>query len=157
MLFIAHRGNFSGAKPNLENSPDYIDEAIRAGYDVEVDLRYENNKLMLGHDKGQYEINKEWLFERQDFLWIHGKTIETIHYLTNLMFEDELNYFFHEEDECCLTSRKWVWGHPKSHYFPEMILVCPGRSNWTFDQIMSAEGLCDDYISSFRNSKQKNG
>ena len=37
MIRIAHRGNFAGINRDRENSPDYIEEAIAAGYNVEVD------------------------------------------------------------------------------------------------------------------------
>ena len=34
MIFISHRGNLNGPEPLRENCPSYIDEALRAGYDV---------------------------------------------------------------------------------------------------------------------------
>ena len=40
MKLIAHRGNVSGPKPSQENNPEYIDEALFAGFDAEIDLRY---------------------------------------------------------------------------------------------------------------------
>jgi hypothetical protein len=41
----AHRGNLFGPKPELENTPDYIDQAIKFGFKVEVDvwLNSDNN------------------------------------------------------------------------------------------------------------------
>ena len=38
MKLISHRGNLNGRIPERENHPDYIDEAIEAGYDVEIDI-----------------------------------------------------------------------------------------------------------------------
>ena len=38
MILISHRGNIDGRIPEKENHPNYIDAAIKAGYDVEVDL-----------------------------------------------------------------------------------------------------------------------
>jgi len=37
-IFIAHRGNIGLANSKKENSPEYIDEAIKAGFDVEIDV-----------------------------------------------------------------------------------------------------------------------
>ena len=34
MKLIAHRGNISGPKPSQENNPEYIDEALFAGFDA---------------------------------------------------------------------------------------------------------------------------
>ena len=64
MKIISHRGNFLGANPETENNPNQIDYVIDKGFDVEIDLWIQNNKLFLGHDKPIYEINQKWLFER---------------------------------------------------------------------------------------------
>ena len=57
MIKISHRGNLFGPNLKLENSPDYVVEAIRSGYDVEIDFWVVDDKLFLGHDSPQYEIN----------------------------------------------------------------------------------------------------
>jgi hypothetical protein len=51
MIYISHRGNVDGKKPHLENKPEYIDEAISLGYDVEIDVWCIDGGLMLGHDE----------------------------------------------------------------------------------------------------------
>lgn len=61
MILISHRGNIDGKKPHLENQPDYIDEAIALGYDVEIDVWLIDGVLFLGHDAPQYEISDVWL------------------------------------------------------------------------------------------------
>ena len=50
MYLISHRGNINGIEKNNENNPDYINQAISSGYDVEVDVRYESGQFFLGHD-----------------------------------------------------------------------------------------------------------
>ena len=75
---ISHRGNLSGKAPNLENKPNYIDNAIYEGFDVEIDVWYKDNQLYLGHDKPQYSITIEWIENRKEKLWIHCKNIEAI-------------------------------------------------------------------------------
>jgi len=50
--FISHRGNLAGPMPEFENRPDYIDNALDLGFDVEVDLWSYDNKFFLGHDEG---------------------------------------------------------------------------------------------------------
>ena len=55
-----------------ENNPEYINKAIEKGYDVEIDVRFENKKFFLGHDFNQFEINKEFLLNKK--LWCHAKT-----------------------------------------------------------------------------------
>ena len=57
IYLIAHRGNLTGKNPEKENHPDYIDEAIDCGYDVEIDVWDDSGKLVLGHEVPQYEID----------------------------------------------------------------------------------------------------
>ena len=38
MIFIAHRGNFSGPDKATENSVQSIDAALLKGFDVEIDV-----------------------------------------------------------------------------------------------------------------------
>ena len=38
MILISHRGNINGKKPDLENKPEYIQNAIKLGYNVEIDV-----------------------------------------------------------------------------------------------------------------------
>ena len=77
MIFIAHRGNLNGPNSIDENKPDYLLEAINKGYYVETDLWVIDNKLFLGHDKPQYEINIDFLLNIKDKLFCHCKNIFT--------------------------------------------------------------------------------
>lgn len=60
MILISHRGNLMG-KTSYENEPDYIMNAIKEGFDVEIDVWYQNNTLYLGHD---YAQNRFKLFKK---------------------------------------------------------------------------------------------
>ena len=46
MILIAHRGNLFG-KSEEENHPDFIDQALLQGFDVEIDLWYKNGSLII--------------------------------------------------------------------------------------------------------------
>ena len=52
-LYISHRGNLHGPNSCLENTLDYITEAINCGFDVEIDVWLHKNKWYLGHDEPQ--------------------------------------------------------------------------------------------------------
>ena len=60
MIFISHRGNLSGPNPKLENSINYINEALKK-FDVEIDLWFHQRKFYLGHDMPQYEVDINFL------------------------------------------------------------------------------------------------
>ena len=76
MILISHRGNIDGKKPERENSPEYILEAIEFGYHVEVDVWYKDNQLYLGHDGPQYETDVAFL--KNEKLWCHCKNSEAL-------------------------------------------------------------------------------
>lgn len=102
---ISHRGNVSGRNPSRENSPSFIMEALEMGFDVEIDLWLVNNKCWLGHDEPQYKIEKDFLINRKDKLWVHSKNLESISFLMN----EDLNWFWHENDKMVLTSKGYPW------------------------------------------------
>ena len=47
MFKIAHRGNLKGPNQRFENEPSYIIEALKEGFDVEVDVWLLKDKLYL--------------------------------------------------------------------------------------------------------------
>ena len=67
MILISHRGNRNGKNVDRENSPDYIQEALDEGYDVEIDVWVKDDKFFLGHDEPEYTTDKEFLMK--DGLW----------------------------------------------------------------------------------------
>ena len=66
MVLIAHRGNTDGRFESYENEPNYIDKALKKGYDVEIDIWVIEGNFYLGHDKPQYGITLEWLDKRKN-------------------------------------------------------------------------------------------
>lgn len=144
MILIAHRGNINGKIPERENQPDYIDEAIFQGYDVEIDLRLDSEeKLYLGHDECQYHIDINWLLERKDFLWIHCKTVEGIVRLKGTA----LNYFFHDTDDCTLTSQGYIWAFPGKQPIKGSIAAMPDNNDKNLTQCL---GICSDYVKKYK-------
>jgi hypothetical protein len=75
MKLISHRGNYNAILPDRENKPSYIDTTLSMGYDVEVDIRYIDNKFYLGHDKPDIEVSDEWILTRKENIWFHCKKI----------------------------------------------------------------------------------
>lgn len=144
MILISHRGNLSGKQVYLENSPEYIDEAISLGFDVEIDIRLFDNNLYLGHDYPQYIVTKDWLLERTNKLWIHCKNYESISYFNHL--SERFNYFWHQSDDLVLTSLGYIWAHPGKQPIENSIAVLPELLS---DSIDNCLGVCSDYIVKF--------
>lgn len=146
-LLIAHRGNILGPNPDRENSPDYIKEALDQGYHVEIDVWKIDDKFVLGHDKPQYEVKAKYLNNK--YFWLHAKNIEAVSYLNaQSVISNFINCFYHDTDDCVLTSQKWLWVYPgRLIVGPRAIAVMPERvDGW---DISKATGVCSDYPNNY--------
>lgn len=120
-VFISHRGNIDGVNPDRENSPDYIDEALKVGFDCEIDLRMKGGDPHLGHDTPDYPITAAWIRERIDALWIHVKEYEALVWLMDNC--PEATFFCHEADRFTLLSNGWVWSHDLSNRMTDRCVI----------------------------------
>jgi hypothetical protein len=143
MILISHRGNLTGRIPNNENNITYIDEAINAGFDVEIDMWWVDGRVYLGHDEPQYEVDDNWLSERVDKLWVHCKNVE----LLNWIRSTSLHWFWHENDTMVLTSKNYMWVHSGKQPIIGSIAVMPEIHN---DDISKCIGVCSDYINNYK-------
>ena len=151
MILIAHRGNTTGAQPQLENNPSYILRALSAGFDCEIDVWKVEQQLLLGHDEPTYETSFDFL--KKEGLWCHAKNLQALAFL----LEHNIHCFWHEDDTVTLTSRGYIWTHSsKSEYKYLMqrysIAVMP-EWNETNDFISSCAGVCSDVIEDYRKYK----
>lgn len=141
MIKIAHRGNLHGPNPDKENHPDYLLEALNQGFDAEVDVWFIDGKYILGHDKPQYEVGYNFLLNSK--LWHHAKNIPA---LGKLNSENSylINCFFHDTDDCVLTSGGWIWTYPGKELTQHSIAVMPERvPDW---DLSLADGICSDFL-----------
>lgn len=143
MKKIAHRGNISGKQIELENKPSYIESALFKKYDVEVDVWYLKDKLLLGHDEPQYEISLSFLEQYQDKLWIHCKNLDALYKLNKLK---HLNIFFHDKDDATLTSHGFIWTYPNKPLMPNSVCVLPEQG--VSGNLHQCYGVCSDNFKS---------
>jgi len=132
-----------GRIPNNENNPNYIDEAINAGFDVEVDMWWVDGRVYLGHDNPQYEVDNEWLVDRADKLWVHCKNVELLNWIRSTI----LHWFWHENDTMVLTSKNYMWVHSGKQPIVGSIAVMPEIHN---ESISKCIGVCSDYINNYK-------
>lgn len=143
MIKIAHRGNVNGSILHLENSPNYIYDAISKGYDVEVDVRMSiNNTFWLGHNIPSYKIDFKFLEDIKDRVWIHCKNLEMLYFLNN--YQPDFKYFWHEEDMFTLTSNGYIWTYPNNRTTDRSILVDLNLDKYSPD--MNVYGVCSDIV-----------
>jgi hypothetical protein len=148
MIYISHRGNVNGKIEEAENKPEYIDDALQMGFDVEVDVWYIDGKWWLGHDGPQYEIDFNWIDDRSARVWVHCKNKQAVEYLTENDYEAaNINWFWHEEDTMTLTSFNYVWVYPGKQPIKKSIAVMPEIYN---DDVSKCSGICSDYIQKYK-------
>lgn len=154
MIIISHRGNVDGKNPERENDPDYVDEALELGYDVEIDLRSKDKRLYLGHDEAQYPVKLGWLYKNRDRLWIHCKDRESLEFCSSTVMN--LHYFWHQSDFYTLTSRGIGWVLVGQYSYPNSIIVLPesislyNKYEGKYDMILKARGICTDTCNYYR-------
>ncbi len=149
MIYISHRGNINGRIEEAENKPEYIDDTLRIGFDVEVDVWYIDGNWWLGHDEPQYQIDFEWIDKRANKLWVHCKNKEAVEYFVEN--EDDckdINWFWHEEDTLTLTSYGYIWAYPGKQPIKKSIAVMPEIH---MDDINVCSGICSDYIQKYKD------
>ncbi len=138
MILISHRGNLNG-KSDKENQPDYIDEALSHGFDVEVDVWYHKDEFYLGHDEPQYKVDEKFLEKTE--IWCHAKNIDAL----NRMVENgKIHCFWHQEDDVTLTSEGYLWTYPGKDLTKNSISVLPTKK-----LNVEVAGICSDFIVRF--------
>lgn len=141
MILISHRGNINGRIIDQENKPDYIEDTIRLGFDVEVDVWFKDGEFYLGHDEPQYEVDYKFLINEK--LWCHAKNIDAVLEMKKYV----IHYFWHEEDTIALTSKNYIWAYPGKQPIKRSIAVMPELHN---DDISQCIGVCSDYILKYK-------
>ncbi len=142
MIYIAHRGNTNGKFESYENEPNYIDMAIKRGFEVEIDIWCIDNQIYLGHDEPQYGIDFRWLRDRITKLWVHCKNLEALVLLKNCGYD--VNYFWHQEDDFTITSMGYFWTYPGKELSSNSVAVMPETKE--FKDIEKAYAICSDYV-----------
>ena len=129
--------------PDLENSPAYITEALQLGFFVEVDVwAMPDGELCLGHDQATYPTTVEFLRHSPRVI-CHAKTPGTLWRL----LQENIHCFSHDQDDCVLTSRGWIWTYPGKELTEESISVMPewiDRDSAKWDT--KCLGICSDWV-----------
>lgn len=137
MILISHRGNVNGRIEDFENKPEYIEDTLRMGYDVEVDVWFVDGEFWLGHDGPQYKT--DYLFLMNEKLWCHAKNVEALFEMKKYA----IHYFWHQTDTVTLSSKNYVLAYPGNQPMPGSIAMIP---EWKNDDVSKCKGICSDYI-----------
>lgn len=146
MIKISHRGNLEGPVKELENCPKQIQKVLKKGFNCEIDVWYTNSNLILAHDlksDKNYKINDQFLLQKG--LWCHAKNFGALNYLKKL----GVNFFWHEEDKMTITSKNWIWCHPKiqTNFKIDNSIIC--LPEMQKKKVSYFSGYCSDYVLNF--------
>ena len=145
MILISHRGNIDGQNKDRENTLSYINEALKNGFQVEIDVRYIKGSFYLGHDTPDTKIRFEEFGNNITKLWIHCKNTSALSELNKLdMRGIKLNYFSHDQDNAVLTSKGYIWS---IHTIERGILVMPESTGNL--PTSNTVGICSDNIQKY--------
>lgn len=138
-VLIAHRGNIEGPC-SRENSPLHILHALAFGFDAEIDVWWHKGNFWSGHDKPEHMFGESFIIEKKKNLWCHAKNIEALDKLLKI----KAHCFFHDQDDCTLTSKGYIWTFPKNLVLTsKSIAVMPERvPEWN---LADAYGICTDF------------
>ena len=142
MILISHRGNVDGVAIEKENTKSHIQQAIDLGYDVEVDIRYEKDNFLFGHDYGQYDVDLQWLLDRKDKLWVHCKDFKSLSELINT----KMRIFYHQNEDYTIISDGHIWAHNLTNVDDKCIIPLLNKKelkNWKRTDVY---GICSDYV-----------
>jgi len=147
MIIISHRANTNG--PNTayfgENHPSSIKYVLSLGFNVEIDVRYLNNKFVLGHDKAEYEVGDNFFYN--DRMWVHCKNIEA---LEKLISNPLINAFYHDKDDCVLTSQGFIWTYPDAKNILTSKSIAVMIENVDGWDLNNCAGVCTDLPFKFK-------
>ena len=155
MKYIAHRALFDGPNLEMENHPDQILAALKAGWDCEIDIWWQDNHWWLGHDAPIYQITENFL--HHSGLWMHCKNFEALSCISSLQSFYNPHYFWHNQDDYTLTSQCIIWTYPGKKLTQNSIWNQPELDiDWRINIMNNIEcyGICSKYVNEI--SKKRN-
>jgi hypothetical protein len=159
MILISHRGNIVGRNFKRENSPSYIQEALDAGYFVEMDVLHHDGEFLHGHEWGgtRGKVDPNFLSKNHKKLLIHCKDRESILFCAENL--STLNYFYHERDDFTFSSYMWTIAHSRvadsiafndDKFLDGSVCMLPEKYGLSKESVKNCFGVCSDIISFYK-------
>jgi len=150
MILISHRGNINRIESSEENKPEYIQAALDAGYDVEIDVWNLAGKWFLGHDYPVYPIDMDFLINEK--LLCHAKNLPAL----DLMLKIDTHCFWHQEDHYTLTNKGYILSYP-GYSTPGQNTICMKAEYHSLSSIKDCYAICSDYVEYYKDSGNEEG
>ena len=143
MQIIAHRGNLTGPNPETENTHTTIERCLDTDLDIEIDVRWHEHALWLGHDIPKEPVALPYLEARMHRLWVHAKDLLAAEFL----FTTNLHWFWNETDVMALTSKTIPWCRQHVYIHNGITMVDGLDMEYMGHTLL---GICTDYPNKHR-------
>lgn len=137
-IIISHLGNINGRRPEKENTLPYIQEALKLGWHVCVDVAFRNGGFLLPFDGG-YHVAPPALLSKQR-VWCRASDPETMDALCNI----NAHAFMVSLDFMSLTSAQFIWTLPPHNLVGRSIAVYPELADPDWLKDADPAGLCSN-------------
>ena len=97
----------------------------------------------------QYTIDISFLLKIKNKIFVHCKNIKSLYYF--LKNYPEIECFFHNDDECVITSKNKIWTYPGKELTNISICVMPELNN---EYPINCLGICTDYPEKYSCKKK---
>lgn len=137
-IVISHLGNTEGRQPEQENTPGYVQAALKDGWHVCVDVVYRRGGFFFLTPAGLYSVPPALLSKQR--VWCRAYDPDTVDALCGV----GAHCFLHTSSVLTLTSAQFVWT-PHPHVLaPRSIAVFPEQAPADWLDTGEPAGLCTD-------------
>lgn len=142
LILVSHRGNLDGVQEDLENTPNYLQAALREGFAVACEVVAVHGAFLLPTKAGYYPLPYALLSNpRMWFLAADGITLDALCAVNA-----------HAVPACApvtLTSVHYLWCLPGADLTPRSIAVFPEYANSGWLDSAEPAGVCSNEISRY--------
>jgi hypothetical protein len=142
MIKIANKGNLFGVIESVENTQEYLEEAIKAGFLVKVDLWVINGKMCSGENYPSYKISFNDILNPSKILF-QTRNSAAFSYIIENGFHG-----FTDGSKFSFTSK----GIPISHgssATDKTIVFFPENEPYEKIKNMDILGVCGDFVGAY--------
>lgn len=135
-IIIAHLGNIDGRQPKRENTLTYLNEALKAGWHICVDVVFRNGGFCLPNERGMTPAPPAFFSKQR--VWCRTRDADTLDALCNV----GAHAFFASTDPMTLTSSQFVWTLPPANLSPRAIACFPELTDADWLERFEPAGIC---------------
>lgn len=137
-IVISHLGNIDGRQPEKENTLPYIQQALKEGWHVCVDVAFRNGGFLFPSASGNYVAPPALLSKQR--VWCRAHDPETMDALCNI----NAHCFLVSQNFISLTSSLFLWTLPGHALADRAIAVYPELAEPDWLANFEPAGLCSN-------------